>query len=501
LASISFSGARFFEPTVTPTALGYAALVIGVPVVAAVASLWSLRRVRISPLGVSRRVTPPAPTLWRLVPLLLGIPLFVLPLLDASKGFDNNNPTVSPLIFVGLFLILVGLVMSGSWLTMQAARVLGRTGRGGAALLASRRLADSPKTAFRAVNGLVLAVFVGSMIAALVPVINGAQSSLGGQASSLTNVLRAPYDAGPGAGQPAAKAVGLVKKLEAYPGVSVVPIYANSDFNPGFGRRAPAGKDSQYDSIISCASLRQMPALGKCAPRVNAVYANANNDLLTDNPLEIDLPVVTSSNPVAPSNTADLPLATLLVRTNNAATLERVRTFLTTFDTTLPMGGAGSLTAWQMGDLEAETFGEVAQVRNDDTTNAETVALALIGLTLFVAACSLAVTAAGSIVERKRPFTLLRLSGTSGPTLYRVVLLESLLPLVTASLVAAATGIGVAVPLVKALPKLQNEPSLALPGPVYFAAMAFGLVVAVAVISSTLPLLARLTQPNNARFE
>ncbi len=241
--------------------------------------------------------------------------------------------------------------------------------------------------------------------------------------------------------------------------------------------------------------------MGKCAPGVNAVYANANNDLLTDNPLEIDLPVVTSSNPAAPSNTADLPLATLLVKTNDAATLERVRTFLTTFDTTLPMGGAGSLTAWQMGDLEAETFGEVAQVRNDDTTNAQTVALALIGLTLFVAACSLAVTAAGSIVERKRPFTLLRLSGTSGPTLYRVVLLESLLPLVTASLVAAATGIGVAVPLVKALPKLQNEPSLALPGPVYFVAMALGLVVAVAVISSTLPLLARLTQPNNARFE
>ena len=241
--------------------------------------------------------------LWRLVPLLVGIPLFVVPLLDASKGLNNNNPTVSPLIFVGLFLILVGLVMSGSWLTMQAARVLGRAGRGGSALLASRRLADSPKTAFRAVSGLVLAVFVGSMIAALVPVINGAQSSLGGQASSLTNVLRAPYDAGPGAGQPAAKAVGLIKKLEAYPGVSVVPIYANSDFNPGFEPTPRPGKDSQYDSIISCASLRQLPALGKCAPGVNAVYANANNDLLTDNPLEIELPIVALSNPVGPSNT------------------------------------------------------------------------------------------------------------------------------------------------------------------------------------------------------
>lgn len=209
---------------------------------------------------------------------------------------------------------------------------------------------------------------------------------------------------------------------------------------------------------------------------------------------------MTKTNRPAPA-TAHIPLATLLVKTNNSITLEKVRMVLTLFDATLPLGNAGGLTAWQMGDLEPETFGEVAQIRNTDMTNAETVALALVGLTLFVAAYSLAVTAAGSIVERKRPFVLLRLSGTSGPTLYRVVLLESLLPLVTASLVAVATGWGVAIPFVKALPKLRNEPGLAVPGPVYYIAMALGLVFALAVISSTLPLLGRVTQPNNARFE
>jgi hypothetical protein len=518
LADISFSGARFFEQTVTPTALGYLAMIVGVPVAATVASLWSLRRVRISPLGVSRKTTPAAPKLWRVVPLLIGIPLFVVPLLGASKSLNSNNPQVSPLIFVGLFLIMAGLVMSGSWLTMQAARVLGRTARGGSSLLASRRLADSPKAAFRTVSGLVLAVFVGSLLAAIVPVFNSAETSLGGSASSLTNVLRAPYDAGPGLGLPAAQAAGLVHALQAYPGVSVVPIYTNPSFNPaidfapppaspaagGTARReplAPSGGNAQYDSIINCASLRLMPALGKCGAGVSAVYANANNDILTDNPLEIDMPVVTKSSPAAPTHTGDLGVGTLLVKANDPATLEKARTLLTEFDATVPLGNRAGLTGWQMGDLEPETFGEVAQIRNNDLTNAETVALAIVGLTLLVAACSLAVTAGGSIVERRRPFTLLRLSGASGRTLYRVVLLESLLPLVTASLVAAATGVGVAVPLVKALPKLRNEPNLALPGPAYYVAMGVGLVVALAVISSTLPLLARVTQPNNARFE
>ena len=518
LADISFSGARFFEQTVTPTALGYLAIIVGVPVAAAVASLWSLRRVRISPLGVSRKTTPGAPKLWRVVPLLLGIPLFVVPLLGASKRLNGNNPQISPLIFVGLFLIMVGLVMSGPWLTMQVARLLGRTGRAGSSLLASRRLSDSPKVAFRTVSGLVLAVFVGSLLAAIVPVFNSAESSLGGNASSLTNVLRAPYDAGPGLGLPAAQAATLVHELKAYPGVSVVPIYTNPSFIPPSDfppppptsatgsrtrteARSPSGGNGQYDSIISCASLGLMPALGKCGPGVSAVYANANNDILTDNPLEIDMPIVTASSPAAANNTGDLGVGTLLVKANDPATLEKARTLLTDFNATMPLGNRGGLTGWQMGDLEPETFGEVAQIRNNDLSNAETVALAIVGLTLLVAACSLAVTAGGSIVERRRPFTLLRLSGASGRTLYRVVLLESLLPLVTASLVAAATGIGVAVPLVKALPKLRNEPNLALPGSIYYVAMGVGLLVAVAVISSTLPLLARVTRPNNARFE
>jgi hypothetical protein len=525
LADISFSGQRFFLQTLTPTVLGYAVLIVGVPLAAAVASLWSLRRVRLSPLGVSRKVTPPAPTFWRLVPLLAGIPLFVVPLLGIRNTLNSNNPKISPLIFVGLLLIMAGLVMSGSWLTMQVARALGRTARGGSALLASRRLTDSPKTSFRAVSGLVLAVFVGSLLAAIAPVFTHAESTLGGSAASLTNVLRAPYDAGPGLQLPPARAATLLRELATYKGVSVVPIYANPSFSeqtafgpppppPGGGShrgqqsgQRPASatlqydRNAQYDSIISCAALRQMPALGKCAPGVKAVYANANNDVLTDNPLDIDMPVVTPTNPAAPSNTAGLSVGTLLVKANDSATLEKARTLLTLFNATLPMSNGGGLTAWQMGQLEPETFGEVAQIRNDDVTNAEIVALALVGLTLLVAACSLAVTAAGSIVERKRPFTLLRLSGAPSPTLYRVILLESLLPLVTAALVAAATGIGVAVPLVKALPRLRNEPNLALPGPVYYVAMGIGLMVAVAVISSTLPVLARVTQPNNARFE
>jgi predicted lysophospholipase L1 biosynthesis ABC-type transport system permease subunit len=152
-----------------------------------------------------------------------------------------------------------------------------------------------------------------------------------------------------------------------------------------------------------------------------------------------------------------------------------------------------------MGDLEPETFGEVAQIRNNDDNNLERVVLAALGLTLLVAGCSLAVTVGGSLVERQRPFTLLRLSGTPTSALRSVVLLESMLPLLVASLVAAITGFAITVPAVKAL--VPRYAHAAYPGPIYYLTMGAGLLVSLGVILVTLPLLGRITEPDNARFE
>ena len=339
LAQISFSGARLFERTVTPTPVGYAGMLIGVPVVATVSSLWALRRVRVSPLGVSRKVTPLPPRTWRVLPLLVGVPVFIVPLLGGYKDLDNveASPT-TPLLYVGTFLIMAGLVLGGPWLTMQAARALARVSRGAASLLASRRLADNPKAAFRSVSGLVLAVFVGSLLASIVPVLNAAQTSLGGSAQSLTNVLRVPYSAGPGAGLPSTEAGRLLGELAGRPGVTVLAVYDDPSFQPrpfvpppaagpngrpGQRYRNPGGFGG-YDSVVSCASLRAFPALGRCAPGAKAVQADVTSDLLTDNPLTMDLPVVDHANPLAPASTNGLSLGALLVKTDNAATLEKV---------------------------------------------------------------------------------------------------------------------------------------------------------------------------------
>src|SRR5215467_736435 len=252
LADTAITSARYFYNEVTPTALGYLAVLIAVPAASAIASLLSLRRVRISPLGVSRRVTPPPPKAWRIVPLLAGIALFGVGLAQTSKQ-SIGKPALP-----GLLVILIGLVMAGPWLTAQAARLFGRLMSGTSSLLAARRLADNPKAAFRSVSGLVLAVFLGTIVAGLLPAIESITASP--HARAMSNVLldgfvgspicgnnvnctgRGPGPNGvPGGtqarvskqlqrigleGLPPAAATALLRELKAFRNATVIPIYS-----------------------------------------------------------------------------------------------------------------------------------------------------------------------------------------------------------------------------------------------------------------------------------
>jgi len=459
----------------------------------------SLRRVRISPLGVSRRTTPPAPKVWRLVPLLVGIALFIV-------GLSITTPkSLGAPAFPGLILILIGLVVGGPWLTTQAARLLARSVKGAAALLAARRLADNPKGAFRTVRGLVLAVFLGTVVAGLLPAVNSTTATP--SANALSNVLLEGFTPGPVCGnsvnctgsgpgglenEPAKQAVALkglpprtgarlVSQLRAFRGATVFPIYS-----------LPRSPDPNYpganNGIISCDSLKQLVVLGECAPGVKAIEANTFN-LYGDNPTFTTQPIAGPGlgNSTVSDNFTGLYLQSALIKVDNPTTLERVRTFLTTHT---PLSASGAA---------PRTFGEAVQARVAVGTTVERLVFIAVALTLLVAGCSLAVAVGGGLVERKRPFSLLRLSGTPSSTLYKVVYLEGILPLVTATLVAAGAGYGISLLTVnKMSPKGTPLPTL---GHVYYLTMGAGLAISLVVIFITLPLLGRITEPNNVRFE
>ena len=83
---------------------------LGVPVGAAVAARVALRRVRISPLGVTRRVTPRPPRAYRLIPLAARPRRARLLRRPAAR----RRPTARLAVFLpGLLLIMAGLVVAG----------------------------------------------------------------------------------------------------------------------------------------------------------------------------------------------------------------------------------------------------------------------------------------------------------------------------------------------------------------------------------------------------
>ena len=420
LAGAALIGTRYFESELTPTLWGYLAMLAGVPAAAAVAALISLRRVQVSPLGVSRRATPKPPTFWRLVPLVLGLALYVYGL---SK---TTRQSIGAPAYPGLLLTMIGLVIAGPWLTAGASRLFGRLIPGSSALLATRRLADNPKRAFRAVTGLVLAVFLGTMVGTLVPAVNSTEASPANGA--LSNMLLGQVGTRPAAGGEADQRAQRDPRRHRIPAV----------FTAGWGRQRRARPRTWRHSGQLRGHARAR-ALGQCAPGLRAVQASDDSACSTTTRCTTPSRSSSAANPGLPGQAvqpaaADGPGQGEQPRDAGAGPH-------------LPGRQHAAAAGRRQGSAPTppRTFGETLQIRTARAATFEKIMYAAVALTLIVAGCSLAVTVGGGLVDRKRPFTLLRVSGTPVGVLSRVVLLEAAVPLVAATMVAAGIAYGTSV--------------------------------------------------------
>src|SRR6202030_2153493 len=276
VAGIPFLGEPFFPADMSLSLPDILAAALGVPVAAAVAARLALRRVHISPLGVARRTTPRPPRAWRTLPLLAGL---------AELGFFVVHGTpASPTgevwaLLPGFLLIIAGLVIAGPWLTMATARVMARRTSHPGALIAARRLADDPRAAFRAVSGLVLALFVTTVAVVTITtqdakdVTRVATPAAAGvvtdqlAASGYFRSAQEPAAAGAGPAAPAAPLAAQLRGIpgvlgvvvvRAVPGLTIPGAFHNLGTFPGSPTVAvPAG-------VVSCAQLATVAALGRC---------------------------------------------------------------------------------------------------------------------------------------------------------------------------------------------------------------------------------------------
>jgi hypothetical protein len=351
-------------------------------------------------------------------------------------------------------------------------------------------------------------VFLGTVLAGLLPAANATTATP--SARSLSNVLMAQFLTSPLCGNsvnctgdapgdtlqsksaavrrmvadglPPQAGTPLVRELAQFRGVNIYPLYSL----PSAGRGGTGGPPAAYTGIVSCASVQQLAVLGSCPAGARAIQANTWN-LYGDNPSDTSQQIFSPANPVVPGNLDPLYLQAVLIRVDSAATLERVRTFLATHT---PLSVSGSA---------PRTFGEAVQARVGVGDTVQRLMDLAVDVTLLVAGCSLAVAIGGGLVERKRAFTLLRVSGTPAATLYRVVLLEAAFPLIAATVVAAGTAYGISVLTISRL--AGKGTPLPVLGASYYLTVGAGLLVSFAAIAVAMPLLGRMTTPGSMRFE
>ena len=107
LYQVPFTGAPFSAGDLSLHGIDIVLAVIGIPVAAVVSARLALRRVQISPLGVTRRESSRPPRMVRIIPLLAGVAVLAY--------FDAHGKPVAAVS------IVVGLVSAALYLHSQVA--------------------------------------------------------------------------------------------------------------------------------------------------------------------------------------------------------------------------------------------------------------------------------------------------------------------------------------------------------------------------------------------
>jgi hypothetical protein len=481
LASIPFTGAPFFTTDLSLSLVDVLIAAVGVPIAAAVAARMALRRVTISPLGVSRRATPRPPSAWRVVPLLAGVGELAYLAYASNIGASKNSNAQAAAYLSGILVVMAGLVIAGPWVTMLGSRYLARRATRPASLIAARRLADDPRAGFRAISGLVLAVFVGTAALGIITTIvayNG--GSAGDSETSRGTVIE---EFGPEARSGAPLTPGQTDAVTSVPGVTGL---ATIHYHAMAG---PVLMPAPDEFLVTCAELARVPALGRCRAGADTVSIQPDfGGAVIDTTSMADRTWPRTG--WTPAEVAALPASMVVVATSGTApTVERVRTVLEHYSATAAGTPKASMLFAPQTIAERQASG--LQTINDYKQLANVVILT----SLPIAGCSLAVAVAGGLAERRRAFSLLRLTGAPLWMLRRVVTLEAAAPLVLTAVVSAGAGLLCAQLFLRAQLKETMQP----PSAQYYLVVAAGVVASLGVIASTLPLLRRVTGPEAAR--
>ena len=449
LQDFKMDGMRFNPSDLALTGTQYA-LIIGLTLGLTMFVNWRrMRRAQISPLGVSRSVEKVKKLrAWRALVPALGIAFFAW--LSSKPGrdwLDANKESAIPMLLLtaALLLVMFGLILAGGWLTNKLSLLAARWANNASMLIAGKRTAVHSRTIFRSVSGVVLALFAGSFYLTATSGIEGlnAQAIKDNGFSQLKRGTAIVI----GRSLPGDMAEQLQQKSYI---TSVATIYPRED---GDAIRCQDLAKYTEHTCLNNARPDQFALLNFDKPVVKNV--SLINDKVDTNGVKEYLVTLKSDNDI-----------------------EKLRTLVTA--------------KANQYDLTYAVSGTDAKKPHINPTIREFADLAYVGIgvTLFVAVASLIVSTIGGLMERRRSLYTLRLSGMRLAQLKRLVMVESVAPLLTTSILSCGFGVWTGAVFTSTF-STTLKPVLT---PTYFAIVGIGLAAAIIGIYLILPMVDKLTR-------
>ncbi|MCB2413512.1 ABC transporter permease [Demequina sp. TTPB684] len=449
------NGTQSYAADLTPSVVWVVATVLGMAALGAGAAWWRAYRDEHGALGASRERAEKPATWRRVIVLVVGLVLFTGSAAWATDPSAPANAIILGLIG-GFAMVAFGIVLAGSWLTKVASLVFARQARTGASLVAASRLARHPRATFRSVAGVVVAVFIVSML-------SGVVSSVNGLATEEEEPGLLPLSAVAAALDESSDADAMADAARTTAGVEQVVVAYRNDA-----------------SGMPTVTREEAIALGATGVPQGSyvavdIYAMLAGDFQQDGPQQ-----------AVPATAPDGAPADYLVALTDGSpgAVDRARTALEV---------AGSMT---LSPVTRAEYGGAATL----SLTYQLAMLAYIGMAIAVgiSALSLTVATVAAALDRKRTFGLLRLGGMPVSDLRRTIAIEAAMPLAVTLVASAGLGFALAFVMVKTL---GNGLYFTWPDPLYWWALLGSVAIAAVAVSGSFGVVRRSTEIASTRFE
>ena len=494
VARLAPPGDRWFPSDVAPAPAVFAAVIAGVLALSVGASLVSLRRVVVTPLGVVRGGGRRVRTWWRWAMLGAGVTGLWISMAAEDVVFGNDR-LVIPLLIGSYGLTALGAAATAPVAGSTIARLLARSVGSPGMTLGARRLAVDPRTAGRTVGGIVIVVIAAAITSLFAGVYTEAlgsayfPSSLRAHTVIVEPAMPDPFD---------------LERLDAVEGVGqVVPAWR------GWTRRGYNVLVADCDALDAVV-VEELPSCERGDALINERLYDGGFSLRPEMRIRLDLaprlhvgfPATNlkradvelgeSHQLLVPPSATDMDLAAevapsmVYVATDgDPATLERIRNAVhgPRAPVVRPRG--------QLEDYADEVFGLVdAGVKFG------------IAITFAIAAATMLITAVDAVGERRRSLATLSAVGASRGVLRRALAIETALPMlsgVVLGLGAAILGTWMVFKGVTAYEELDEMPTIQWRSLGFV--VVFAIIATVVATVATFPSLGRAIRPESLRTE